>query len=65
MHATIGDVIEVDRNEIGVPPRRGTIVAVRGQDDLEHYEVEWEDGHLSTFFPASTTHVVRPGGQRS
>ena len=61
MHANVGDIIEVDRNELGAPPRRGRILAVRGAQGEEHYDVEWDDGHQSVFFPASTTHVVRSG----
>jgi hypothetical protein len=63
MHASIGDVIEVDRNKVGTPPRQGRILAVRGEEGHEHYDVEWDDGHTSIFFPASTAHVVHPGGR--
>jgi hypothetical protein len=31
MHASIGDIIEVDRNEVGTPPRHGKILAVRAR----------------------------------
>jgi hypothetical protein len=63
MHASIGDVIEVDRNEVGTPPRRGKVLAVRSEEGQEHYEVAWDDGHTSVFFPAGTAHVVHPGGR--
>jgi hypothetical protein len=61
MHASVGDVIVVDSNEVGASPRRGKILAVRGDQREEHYEVEWDDGHVSVFFPSSTAHVVHPG----
>jgi hypothetical protein len=64
MHARVGDLIEVDSNELGGPRRHGRILAVRGEEGQEHYDVEWDDGHQSVFFPASTTHVVRSARPR-
>jgi len=60
MHAQVGDEIEVDTMELGLPARKGKITAVHGQPTNEHFTVRWSDGHESTFFPGSTTHLVRP-----
>ena len=61
MHANVGDEIMVDMSELGTPPRRGKVLAVRGEDGHEHYEVQWSDGHVSIFFPGGTAHLVYPG----
>jgi Domain of unknown function (DUF1918) len=61
MHASTGDEIVIDSTEVGMPPRRGTILEVRSEPDHEHYVVRWGDGHESIFYPASTAHVVHPG----
>jgi hypothetical protein len=58
MHANVGDSIIVDRNTLGTPPRRGTILDVRQSGGREYYQVQWEDGHVSTFFPSSTARVL-------
>jgi Domain of unknown function (DUF1918) len=64
MHASTGDEIVIDSTEVGVPPRRGTILEVRGEPGHEHYVVRWDSGHESIFYPASTAHVVHPGTPR-
>ena len=68
MHAKVGDGLEIDSMEVGTPPRKGTIREVRGEPRHEHYQVRWQDGHESVFFPASTAHVIPPsersGGPR-
>lgn len=58
MHAVAGDEIVVDSNEVGQPPRQGTILEVRGEPSHEHYRVRWKDGHESIFFPSSTAHTI-------
>ncbi|MEX1009293.1 MAG: DUF1918 domain-containing protein [Acidimicrobiia bacterium] len=62
MHAEVGDELVVDSNEVGVPPRRATILEVRGAPGEEHYLVRWSDGHESVFFPSSSAHAVHPAG---
>ncbi|MEX1009290.1 MAG: DUF1918 domain-containing protein [Acidimicrobiia bacterium] len=48
---------------MGVPPRRGTVLEVRGEPGHEHYVVRWDDGHESVFYPAGTAHSSpRPSG---
>ncbi len=58
MNASVGDEIEVDTMEVGVPARKGTIIEVHGPANDEHFRVRWNDGHESTFFPGSTAHVI-------
>ncbi len=60
MHAKVGDGLEIDSAEVGTPPRKGTILEVRGEPGHEHYQVRWQDGHESVFFPSSTAHVIHP-----
>ena len=62
MHAKVGDELAVDSTEVGVPPRTGRVLEVRGEAGEEHYLVRWSDGHESLFFPGSTTHAVRAAG---
>ena len=61
MHANVGDTIVVDSVRVGTPPRNGTILEVRGDDeDQEHYLVRWSNGQESIYFPGSTTHTIQP-----
>ena len=64
MHGQVGDEIVVDSMEVGVPPRRGAILEVRGEVGEEHYFVRWSDGHESIFFPGSTAHTIHPSPER-
>lgn len=58
IHAHVGDEIVVDNMQFGHPPRRGRVLEVIGDGDDQHYQVEWDDGHVSVFFPGSTSHAV-------
>lgn len=58
MHAKRGDEIVVDGVNLGDPKREGEILEVTTRGGVVHYRVRWDDGHESTFFPGSTTHVV-------
>jgi hypothetical protein len=60
MDAKVGDRIVVDGRSVDDPRREGEILEVKGEGDLHHYVVRWADGHESTFFPGSTTHVLHP-----
>ncbi len=68
---SVGDRVLVDSGKVGQPAREGEILKVLGQGALIHYEVRWQDGHLSTVFPGggNLTFVrmepKRPGRQRS
>jgi hypothetical protein len=64
VHAQVDDEIVVDRMEVGVPSRKGTILEVRGEVGEEHFLVRWSDGHESIFFPGSTAHTIHPSGHR-
>ena len=64
MDANIGDEIVVDPVNLGDPKREGEILAVETRGDVVHYQVRWDDGHESLFYPGSTTHVVKPGRRR-
>ena len=58
MHAKPGDEIVVDAVNLGDPKREGEILEVTTRGGVTHYQVRWDDGHESMFFPGSTTHVV-------
>lgn len=59
MQVKAGDVIEIDSNKVGTPPRRGTVVTVKQEDPLK-IEVRWADGHLSVIEPRGSLRVVQP-----
>jgi hypothetical protein len=66
MHAQVGDELVVDSAEVGVPPRRGTVLEVRAETGGEHYLVRWSDRRESVFFPGSTAHTIeRASGDRA
>lgn len=58
IHAVIGDEIVVDQMHLGQPPRKGEVLDVLGDGDVEHYLVRWDDGHVSMFYPAANSHAV-------
>ena len=58
MNVSPGDEIVVDPVHAGEPKREGEILTVQTRDGIVHYQVRWDDGHESMFFPGSTTHVV-------
>ena len=59
LQARIGDEIVVDGLHHGEPPRRGEIIEVLGEPEVTHYRVRWDDnGHVSIFFPGTTSHVI-------
>ena len=64
MHANTGDRIVVESRHIGQPRRQGEIVSVV-PGAREHYQVRWEDGHESTYFPSSDCHVIASAEARS
>ncbi len=51
----VGDVIVVESEKVGQPTRSGEILEVRGEGDLVHYLVRWDNGHESTYFPSGAT----------
>jgi hypothetical protein len=57
MNAKPGDELVID-SVTGEPKREGEILEVETRGGVVHYRVRWDDGHESTFFPGSTTHIV-------
>lgn len=47
-----GDRIVVESEKVGQPPREGEILEIVETPSGVHYEVRWEDGHVSSFRPA-------------
>ena len=58
IHAHVGDGILVDSMELGHPPRKGEVMRVMGDGDVQHYLVRWDDGRESYFYPGNTSHVI-------
>ena len=61
MHATRGDQIVVETTTLAAARRRGEVLEVIGEGELEHYRVRWADGHESVYFPGPDARV-QPGG---
>lgn len=59
MDAQLGDRLVIEGNQVGAPRRTGVVVQILGQSDRRHYQVRWDDGHESVFFPSSDTVVER------
>lgn len=53
MKANIGDWVIVRGHLVGEPDRKALIHEVHGHNGAPPYVVEWDDGHVSTFFPSS------------
>jgi hypothetical protein len=52
------DVIVVDSEKAGSPPRRGEILEILEESYGIRYRVRWEDGHESVVHPvAGTVHI--------
>ena len=51
MKARVGDVISVDSEKAGTPPREGNVLEVIEAEFGTRYRVRWEDGHESTIHP--------------
>jgi hypothetical protein len=48
-----GDRIVVESERVGTKPREGEILSVTESPLGARYDVRWDDGHESTFRPAS------------
>jgi hypothetical protein len=57
LRASPGDRVVVHGHHQGEPPRDGEILEVHGEDGAPPYEVRWEDGVVSTFYPSSDASV--------
>ena len=58
MHGTKGDRIVVESAKVGSARRSGQIVEVLQGPAGEHYQVQWDDGHQTEFFPGPDAKVV-------
>jgi len=58
MHAKQGDQIVIETATLDVLRRRGEVIEVLGEGELEHYRVRWQDGHESVYFPGPDARVV-------
>jgi len=47
-----GDVLIVEGRNVNDTPRKGEILQVLGEPSHPHFEVRWEDGHETIFYPA-------------
>jgi Domain of unknown function (DUF1918) len=63
MHANRGDQIVVETTTLASARRRGEVLEVIGEGELEHYRVRWADGHESVYFPGPDARV-QPRGPR-
>lgn len=59
MRAHVGDRIVIESSLLDAAPRRGTVLAVLGDGEVERYRVRWQDGHESVFSPGVDTRVTR------
>lgn len=65
MEAKVGDEIVIDGHKAGEVSRTGKIVEVVVRGAVEHYRVQWSDGHETTLFPSSDAHVIQSRQRRS
>ena len=63
MHANRGDQIVVETTTLASARRRGKVLEMIGEGELEHYRVRWADGHESVYFPGPDARVL-PAGPR-
>ena len=63
MQGRQGDELVVESPVLGTPSRRGEIVEVIGDGELQHHRVRWDDGHESVYFPGPDAHVVSTGAR--
>lgn len=57
-----GDVIVVDSEKVGSPPREGKVLEIVAGDVRVSYRVRWLDGHDSLISPPTgSVRVVREG----
>ena len=56
----VGDLVSLESERVGHPPREGVILKVMGEGAGIHYLVRWEDEHESTLFPESGILRITP-----
>ena len=47
------------RHRVGEAQRHGEIVEVIGTNPHQHFQVRWQDGHLSLLYPGTDVEIVR------
>jgi uncharacterized protein DUF1918 len=55
-----GDVIVVDSEKVGSPPREGEVLEVVTSDVRVSYRVRWPDGHESLISPPAGSVRIAP-----
>jgi uncharacterized protein DUF1918 len=55
-----GDLIHINAQRVGGPPREGEILEVIEGELQIRYRVRWSDGHESLFAPAAGTVRIEP-----
>jgi Domain of unknown function (DUF1918) len=54
-----GDLVVVHGHRLGEPSRTGEILEVLGEPGHQHFNVRWEDEHVSVFYPSNDA-IVQP-----
>ena len=55
----VGDRVEVAGHRVGEAQRHGEIVEVLGTKPHQHFQVRWQDGHVSLLYPGADVEIVR------
>lgn len=63
MRARVGDEIVVRGTGSGVIAREGEIVGVHHQDGSPPYDVRWDSGRVTLYFPGPDAYVKRLGAR--
>jgi hypothetical protein len=61
--AEIGDVLVITGHRVGEAERAGEILEVLGEPGHRHYQIRWDDGHESVFYPSNDA-IVRPARKK-
>jgi hypothetical protein len=61
MRARVGDEIVVRGTVGGVIAREGEVVAVHHPDGSPPYDVRWDTGRVTLYFPGPDAYVKHPG----
>ena len=59
-----GDLIVVNAQRVGGPPREGEILEVIERELRVQYRIRWSDGHESVFAPGAGTARIEPARDR-
>ncbi len=55
----VGDRVEIAGHRVGEAQRHGEIVEVLGTSPNQHFQVRWQDGHVSLLYPGTDVAIVR------